>query len=83
MQVKKSYIKVAKSPMVLYPHRPIFMKHQLKVSKHNQIFLFSFEPKNERNNFLISALKVSKSQKHFFVKLIAQKTNEIFDKILP
>ena len=30
---------------------------QLRVSKfHKQIFLFSFEPKNERNYFLISAL---------------------------
>ena len=32
-------------------------KLYLKVSKfHKQIFLFSFEPKNERNYFLISAL---------------------------
>ena len=28
-------------------------------------------------------IKVSKSQKHFFLKLHCQKTNEIFDKILP
>ena len=31
----------------------------------------------------LALLKVSKSQKHFFVNSIAQKTNEILDKILP
>ena len=36
----------------------------LKVSKfRKQIFLFSFEPKNERNYFLISASKNGSNQK--------------------
>ena len=33
-------------------------------------------------NFTKLALKVIKSQKHFFWNAIAQKTNEIFDKII-
>ena len=39
----------------------IFSNVSLKVSKfQKQIFLFSFEPKNERNYFLISALASKK-----------------------
>ena len=47
----------------LYRHHPslngelLLQKAILKVSKfQKQIFLFSFEPKNEQNYFLISAL---------------------------
>ena len=32
---------------------------------------------------ILDVVKVSKSQKHTFFKSIAQKTNEILDKILP
>ena len=62
---QKEFINVNKyeTMYILSSHHPRFYIVILKVSKfQKQIFLFSFEPKNERNYFLNSALTSKVSQ---------------------